>query len=100
MKNRIALTLLVAALLAGAAQADGGGASSGIRRIQLSYRVTQPPAARRHVQPRQQHQQPRLGGRPFQPRRQPEAGTRRCGATGATDLGTLGGPNSARRCGR
>ncbi len=94
MKNRIALTLLVAALLAGAAQADGGGASQASGEF-LSYRVT-------NLTP--------LGGtssvgfsindRGWVAGRSNLSGNQSRHATlwrnGAlTDLGTLGGPNSA-----
>jgi probable HAF family extracellular repeat protein len=93
MKNRIALTLLVAALLAGAAQADGGAsqASGG----QVLYRVTNlPPLGGTSSVGFSINDRGWVAGRSNLSGNQSRHATLwRNGAL--TDLGTLGGPNSA-----
>ena len=93
MKNRIALTLLVAALLAGAAQAGGGTppASGG----QILYRVTNlPPLGGTSSVGFSINDRGWVAGRSNLSGNQSRHATLwRNGAL--TDLGTLGGPNSA-----
>ena len=93
MKNRIALTLLVAALLAGAAQAGGGApqAAGG----QVLYRVTNlPPLGGTSSVGLSINDRGWVAGRSNLSGNESRHATLwRNGAL--TDLGTLGGPNSA-----
>jgi probable HAF family extracellular repeat protein len=93
MKNRIALTLLVAALLAGAAQAGGGAPQASGR--QVLYRVTNlPPLGGTSSVGFSINDRGWVAGRSNLEGNQSRHATLwRNGVL--TDLGTLGGPNSA-----
>ena len=98
MKNGIVLTVLVAALLAGAAQAGGGAPQTAGG--QVLYRVTNLPAPGRHLQRRLQHQRPAAGSPAAPTCQATRAGMRPCGATESSPTSARSAGPTARCCGR